>query len=67
MTAVKVLIAAIAACVLLSLSSCYPKTCASTDTSCWPCENPANTNPACPPFPSDTKRPTDGGSDGSQR
>jgi hypothetical protein len=41
---------------------CYPRTCAPADTSCWPCNNPANTNPACPTWPSDTKRP-DAGTD----
>lgn len=51
---------------LAGFLACYPydpPPCAANDRSCLPCTNPQNTDPSCPPFPSDAKRPTDGGID----
>lgn len=37
--------------------------CALGDRRCLPCTNPWSTSPDCVPFPTDTKRQTDGGTD----
>jgi hypothetical protein len=48
---------------VVGAAGCYPHTCSPNDTSCLPCPDPRNTNPACPPFPSDTKKPDAGARD----
>lgn len=53
----------IACAALAGLLACYPhgpNDCKPNDASCLPCTDVRNTNPACPPFPSDARKP-DGG------